>query len=138
MFARLMLSTGLVMALCTCGSSNSGGTDAPTKKDAPAQNGDAATSVITIACPATPDAEISNVTGAFVATPGGGTMATINAGQIVQFTTTSDHDATPNAGVDPGVHVGFNQAAVCKKFMTAGTFAFHCSVHQFMGTVVVN
>jgi len=138
MLARLTLSTIFLATLATCGSSDSGNTDAAAKKDSTTATPDAVTGVETIACPATPDATMSNASGAFVATPGGGSAATITVGQIVQFTTTSSHDATPNTGVDPGVHVGFNQTSECKKFTVAGTFAFHCSIHGFMGTVVVN
>jgi plastocyanin len=137
MLARLTLSTMFLAALASCGSSSNGNADAAAKKDSTVSP-DATTGVETIACPATPDATMSNASGAFVATPGGGSAATITVGQIVQFTTTSEHDATPNTGVDPGVHVPFNQTSECKKFTMAGTFAFHCSIHGFMGTVVVN
>lgn len=127
MLGRLTLST-LFVTLAACGTSAKS-PDAAATHDSPAP--DAQTSVQTVTCPATPDATVT-ITTVYVPM-----VTTITAGQIVQFVTQASHDVTPDTGQDPGVHVPFSKTE-CKKYTTAGTFSFHCSIHGFMGSVVVN
>ncbi len=66
-----------------------------------------------------------------------GSPATINMGQVVQFTTSANHDVTPNTtGSDPKLSVDFSTTK-CKMFTSTGTYGFHCSVHGFTGSVTV-
>lgn len=145
MRARMLILVGLgTLALGSCSKDNPKAVDAPAAHDAklidakplvdagPDAPPDAITAVETVACPTTPDAVVT-ISSVYVPM-----VTTITAGQIVKFTTPSFHDVTPNAGQDPGIHVGFSQAAECKKYTVAGTYSFHCSVHGFMGSVVVN
>ncbi len=66
-----------------------------------------------------------------------GSPATINMGQVVQFTTSANHNVTPNTtGSDPKLNVDFSTTK-CLMFTSTGTFGFHCSVHGFTGSVTV-
>ena len=66
-----------------------------------------------------------------------GSPATINMGQVVQFTTSANHNVTANTtGSDPKLNVDF-ATTKCFMFTSTGTFGFHCSVHGFTGSVTV-
>ena len=58
---------------------------------------------------------------------------TINAGQIVQFTMPSTHNAVSDSGA---FRADFN-ASTCFQFNVAATYAFHCEPHLFTGSIVV-
>ena len=132
------------LLLLSCSKDNAKAPDAPAAHDAkvvdakplvdagPDAPPDATTAVLTVVCPTTPDAVV--MTGADVYTP---MMTTITVGQIVKFVMPGFHNVTPNTGQDPGEHVDFGKTE-CKQFTTAGTFTFQCSLHHFMGSVVVN
>ncbi|HTR55198.1 MAG TPA: hypothetical protein VMJ10_31160 [Kofleriaceae bacterium] len=125
-------SIGLVCTLAACGSSNSQN-DAATKKD-----GASAPTVGTVDCGTfTPVATVTIVGMAYSPQP-----LTINEGQVVEFVTTSTHNVTPghfsadSTIADPGLSVDFSTTA-CKMFTFAGPYGFHCSVHGFDGTIMV-
>src|ERR1700690_366627 len=66
-----------------------------------------------------------------------GSPATINMGQVVKFTTSANHNVTPNTSAsDPKLSVDF-ATTKCMMFTSTGTFGFHCSVHGFTGSVTV-
>jgi len=126
----------LTCALAACGSSSSSSSDAAgTKTDAPASM-----TVTTVSCTGiTPAATVTiNSNGNGYNPP----TTTINQGQVVLFTTASDHDVTPghqpadSAIADPGIHVDFNMTG-CRMFTETGSYGFHCSIHGFNGTITV-
>jgi plastocyanin len=93
--------------------------------------------VMTVTCPATPDAMVtSSNSNDSSYTP---KTTTINVGQVVQFVMSSSHNVAPSpAGMtDTGLMVGFGGTA-CLMFTKAGTFDFYCTTHSFTGTVVVH
>ncbi len=102
--------------------------------DTPPPIPDALTDVETVACPATPDAIVSSTNGND--TSYSVTTTNIAVGQVVKFVMATEHNVFPNTGQDPGLHVDFG-ASLCKKFTVAGTYTFKCSIHLFMGSVVV-
>jgi plastocyanin len=60
--------------------------------------------------------------------------ATISAGQIVRFDPASGHDvASDTAGLFNVPFAGDR----CFRFEQPGTFKYHCSPHDFRGTIVV-
>jgi plastocyanin len=138
----------LALALGSCSSDNSKAADASVihdsktvdakmfdaHVDSPPPLPDALTDVETVVCPTNPDAVVTTTNGnlASYSVP----STTIAVGQTVQFVMSSFHNVFPNAGQDPGLHVGFG-ATLCKKFTVAGTYTFECSAHLFMGTVTV-
>ncbi len=107
---------------------------------------DAATDVVTIACPS---GVVPTVTVIQVGPPQNDTYAyspmvtTIAVGGIVKFETTGIHDVSPDGATactgcirDPGLDVRFNLTE-CKQFNVAAKYGFACSVHNFKGSVVV-
>ena len=119
---RLIL--GLLVA---CGGHDS----TPMKNDAAVDAGPA--TVMEVAC-ATPAATIITTDAVFAFQP---QSVTINVGQQVKFTMSSEHDVESNtSGGDAGLFVDFNTTK-CLVFTKAGTFHFHCGPHGFMGSVVV-
>lgn len=118
----------VALALVGCGSDSKATVDAPPAVDA------RPSTVVTVACPATPAATVttSDTTDAYSPM-----QTTITQGQIVQFMTSVTHNVEPDADGDPGVKVGFNTTG-CLMFTETGTFGFHCSIHLFKGSVVVN
>lgn len=126
------------LALCAaCGSDNSSKTvDAPQlPKDT-----EAADPVVTVSCTGiTPAATVT------INSAGNGYMpdtTTISQGQVVMFMTTSIHDVSPGHHIadstitDPGIHVDFNMTG-CRMFTQSGSYGFHCSIHNFDGTITV-
>lgn len=65
-------------------------------------------------------------------------MTTISAHGLVKFVMSPAHNAMPNPlkTSDPGLKVDFGQTT-CLEFDKAGTFSFYCTVHSFVGTIVV-
>ena len=133
---RLSLSSiVLALALAACGSDN--GTKAP---DAPSGDSQGASTVVSVSC--------TGITPAATVTPnssGDGYMpptTTIMQGQVVLFMTTSTHDVSPghhtpdSTITDPGIHVDFNKTE-CRMFTQTGDYGFHCSFHNFDGTITV-
>jgi plastocyanin len=68
---------------------------------------------------------------------------TITTGQVVKLsadnTGSESHDIKPslNSSTDPLLAVPAGQSK-CFKFNTAGTYNFRCSIHGFVGSIVVN
>lgn len=140
----------LVIAIAACGS------DSSTKKmDAAVHNDsklvdakpidagidappDAPSGIVRVTCPSgahlTVTIDTTSITPKYVFTPN---TQSINQNDIVEFVTTATHDVFPDTGVDPGIHVPFSQDA-CRQFTAKGTFGFHCSIHQFTGSLTVN
>src|SRR5262245_46719564 len=123
------MSRSLVISLFLVGAC--GGGDTPPSDTNPANK------VQTVACASNPPSTTIMATGTEISGSYMPSTVTISTGQVVQFVTTSLHNVAPNAGVDPGLTVGFN-ATACLKFTAAGTFGFHCGPHGFTGTVTVN
>ncbi|HET7501421.1 MAG TPA: hypothetical protein VFK02_10475 [Kofleriaceae bacterium] len=126
-------SLALVIALAACGGSSSdSSSDAAPPPDTPAP------SVMAVTCPATvpltvdaPDSELR-----FVFTPA---TPTIALGDIVKFTTHSEHDVVPDpraTQTDDGLNVDFGTIK-CLKFTRTGTFGFKCAPHGFTGAITV-
>ena len=123
-----------VLLLVACGGDDGGMVtpDAAKLIDAAPTN-----KVMTVTCPATPDATVMTTNASFSYMP---MATTIPANGVVRFVMSSDHDVAPNpiaAMTDQGLKVGFGQT-VCLKFTTAGTYGFLCTPHGFVGTVTVN
>jgi plastocyanin len=107
------------------------GSDANTP-DAPEADARPAT-VVTVTCPSTPAATVITSDSADAYSP----MDTmITQGQIVEFMTSVTHNVVPDAGGDPGLVVGFHTTG-CLMFTEPGTFGFHCEIHLFRGSVMV-
>ncbi len=92
-----------------------------------------AATVQMVTCPATPAGTITTSDAVDGYMP---TSVTINAGQVVKFTTSASHDVSPDSSSPAALHIPFNMTA-CLMFTQSGTFGFHCSVHAFQGSVVV-
>jgi plastocyanin len=60
-------------------------------------------------------------------------QSTITAGQIVRFDPAAGHDVASDTGA---FSVPFGGAS-CFRFDAPGTFKFHCTPHDFKGTIVV-
>lgn len=126
--------TRLILAalfLAACGGDDGGGmvtADAANTVDAVAAN-----KVVSVTCPATPDATVGISTGGTAYAP---MATTVPVNAIVKFVMTATHDAKPNTltTTDPGLSVGFGETK-CLKFTAAGTYGFFCSAHSFVGTV---
>jgi len=143
-----LLALALALALGSCSSDNPKAADAAVVHDSkvidakvfdahvdsPPLLPDALTDVETVVCPTTPDAIVGSTNGNFTSYTVPST--TIAVGQIVQFAMATEHNVFPNAGQDPGLHVGFG-VTLCKKFTVPGTYTLKCSAHLFMGTVTV-
>lgn len=67
------------------------------------------------------------------------TSVTITVGQVVKFENEVEHDIKPalSGNTDDALVVPEGQTR-CFRFNEAGTFGFRCSVHGFVGSVVVN
>ena len=61
------------------------------------------------------------------------TDTTIHRGGVVKFTMPADQDVTSNV---EGLVVPFNTIK-CLTFGTPGTYTFHCTPHDFVGTINV-
>jgi plastocyanin len=128
---RLILAAALLAA---CGGDDGGGSATP---DAAMPDGAVNTNkVVTVTCPATPDAMVTVTSGGGAYMP---MATTIAVNGVVKFVMTATHDAKPNTltTTDPGLSVGFGETK-CLKFTQAGTFGFYCTNHSFAGTVTVN
>ena len=86
-----------------------------------------------VTCPATPAGTImtNDLVDGYMPT-----SVTINAGQVVKFMTSASHDVSPDASSPAVLHIPFNTTA-CLMFTQSGMFGFHCSIHGFSGSVVV-
>ena len=134
-----MLRLGLVaLAVCAaCSSSSSKNPDAPPMK----MDGSGGSSAVqTVSCAGiTPAATVTAMDGVLMYMPA---TTTISQGQVVLFMTTATHDVSPGHHVadstisDPGIHVDFNMTG-CRMFTQAGDYGFHCSIHNFDGTITV-
>lgn len=133
---RLSLVALAVCAACSS-DSNTKNPDAPPMK----MDGSGGSSAVqTVSCAGiTPAATVT------INSSGTGYMpdtTTINQGQVVMFMTTSIHDVFPghvpadSTITDPGIHVDFNKTE-CRMFTQAGSYGFHCSMHNFNGTITV-
>lgn len=94
---------------------------------------DAQAFVLTVAC----GSEVGTITT--TASAYSPDTLTINQNEVVKFDMPAGtfHDVEPDAtGSDPGLVVGFSTVK-CLQFTVTGTFGFHCSVHQFTGSIVV-
>ena len=109
---------GVLALAAACGGSDS-------KSDSPGM-----ATVAKVTCPGTPAATITVNAGGTAYMPN---TATIPVNGIVRYVITAAHNVTSTT---PGLAVDFGQTQ-CMQFSAAGTFAFHCSVHGFMGTVTV-
>jgi plastocyanin len=79
---------------------------------------------------------ITAATPAFVSTSGfmyNPMNTTINRGTVVKFTMPAEHDVASSVA---GLVVPFNTIK-CLTFGTPGTYTFHCTPHQFVGTIKV-
>ena len=61
-----------------------------------------------------------------------------HVGDVVQYTTTSDHDVSSQTRVNntPVYRIGFSTTG-CLQFNTVGSYTYDCSIHGFTGTVTV-
>ncbi|HEX3761847.1 MAG TPA: hypothetical protein VHW23_24275 [Kofleriaceae bacterium] len=120
----------LILAACSSSS-------APANPDAASMGSDAAAtpSVRTVTCPPGDMPTVTTSDSVLAYSPA---MTTISAHGLVKFMTSPAHDVAPNPlrPSDPGLNVGFGQT-VCLEFDKAGTFSFYCTVHSFVGTIVV-
>jgi plastocyanin len=95
----------------------------------------AATTVVQVTCPATPDATVT--TANFQFTPN---AVTIQQNQIVRFAPESQHNVIPHPTLasDPGLRSGALGEVRCLRFTQTGTFNYRCSPHPAMtGSVTV-
>ena len=110
-----------LVALAACGGDSSHQADAPASSN----------SVVTVDCGSvTPTATVTTSGSAY------SPMTTmISQGQVVKFVMVSGsgHNVTSTT---PNLADDFSTTD-CKMFTMPGTFAFHCSVHGFMGSIVV-
>lgn len=120
----------LVVAACGGDDGGSATPDAAQMPDAGSTN-----KVVTVTCPAAPDAMVGISAGGTAYAP---MATTIAVNGVVKFVMTATHDAKPNTltTTDPGLVVGFGESK-CLKFTASGTYGFFCSVHSFAGTVTV-
>lgn len=108
-----------VLALATCDPATSIRTDASVN-----------TTVKTVDCAtATPTLTVMTAGLAYDPTP-----SMIKTGQTVMFVMAPQHNVSSTTS---GLAVDFGGTR-CLSFPTAGTYAFHCSAHSFVGTVVVS
>ncbi len=92
-------------------------------------------SVRAVTCPPGDMPTVTTSDSALMYTP---MMTTISAHGLVKFAMSPAHDVTPDAlkPTDPALMVDFGKTA-CLEFDKAGTFNFMCSVHRFVGAIVV-
>ncbi|KAB2899133.1 MAG: hypothetical protein F9K40_10605 [Kofleriaceae bacterium] len=98
---------------------------------------DAASSVMVVACPGTPDLEIGVNGGGTAYMPSTGT---ISVNEIVRFTPGDpNHDLVSGTpGSADGLFATPLGQTTCLRFTATGTFPFFCTVHSFTGTITVN
>lgn len=85
--------------------------------------------VVSVTCPAAPDAEVGTANFAF--TP---SSTTISVGEVVRFTMEGIHNVSSTGG---DFSVGFG-AVGCFRFDSAGSFPYRCTAHgQMTGTITV-
>jgi plastocyanin len=89
---------------------------------------DANQDVVSVTCPGAPAATF--VTSGFAYSP---TTATVSVGDIVEFHPGTGHDVND---ANNAFHVGLGGDA-CFQFMAADSYTFHCSIHNFEGTLNV-
>lgn len=119
-----------ILALAACGGDDGGAAiDAPAGIDAPAAT------VMAVTCPGGTLPTIMTQATSF-----NPASTTISRGQIIQFVSTATHPIGPYPGgqmTDPGIVVPEGQTK-CLMFTATGTFKFICTVHSYVGTVIVN
>ncbi len=122
---RITLVVGATLAACGGGGSSDAGKPIDVL----------GTSIAVVSCTgSSPNRTISTDDDDMTYSP---SAVTIQPGEIVKFTMSSTHNVTPNAtGSDPAIVVPFG-GTVCITFPKTGTFGFHCSAHNFQGTVTV-
>lgn len=125
----MRLTYGL-FALAACGGGGGGDDDTPM---------DTATAAVAVVTPCTGEtAMIESLSDRFEPM-----SVTISVGQIVKLVAepsgTDPHNIKPalSGTTDPLLDVGSGQSK-CFRFNTAGTFNFRCSLHGFVGSIVVN
>ena len=114
------------LVLGACGSDSAKTPDAPESDARPA-------TVMTVTCPSSPAATVITSDMADAYSP---MMTMITQGQVVEFMTSTTHNVVPDAGGDPGLVVDFHTTG-CLMFTQTGTFGFHCEIHLFRGSVMV-
>lgn len=129
------ISLVLFVALAACGGGGGGGGgggDDDVTPDAGDGGGD--NTVVEVACPATPDADVES-TGGFRFSPN---AVTIPVNGVVRFTNPAAHNIVPTPpNTDDGLRVDFN-ATTCLQFTAPGAFDYHCVPHPNMtGTITV-
>jgi plastocyanin len=131
MFGRVLLAFGLLLTLGLVACGGSAGNAPANSSPPPASAGTAGVSL------GTATVKIS-ATGQLMFDPA---MQTAHVGDIVQWTNTGsvEHtitfDAQPSLS-DPALQPGATWEV---KFITAGTYQYHCSIHTTMvGTIVVS
>lgn len=122
------------MALFACG--DDGGSGTPIDAAGSGSDAGSAAKVMTVTCPATPDATVTtvNTTDAFMPM-----NTTISVGGTVKFVMSTMHNVEPNpiaAMSDPGTRVDYGETK-CLKFSAAGTYGIYCATHSFAGTITV-
>jgi plastocyanin len=120
-----------VLALAACGDDGGDGpVDARPGIDA------RVATVVAVTCPAQPAETIRTQLSSFDKP-----SVTISRGAIVQFISTATHPIGPFNGdqsmTDPGIVVPEGQTK-CLMFTASGTFKYICTVHTYLGTIVVN
>lgn len=120
----------LFLVLAACGGGDDGGGGDDTQDPDASGGGD----VESVSCDGATIAQTFTTSG-FAYSP---TEATVAVGSIVQFMPGSGHDvASGNPGSPDGLFsVGFAGNG-CFQFNAAGTYRFHCTPHQFAGTLTV-
>jgi plastocyanin len=120
-----------VLALAACGGGGDGGGD-----DAPDPDGPVTPSVMVVTPCAGETATIESLASRFDPA-----SVTISMGQIVKISAgqvSDDHDIAPalSGTTDPALEVPGGQER-CFRFTATGTFGFRCTIHGFVGSVVV-
>lgn len=100
---------------------------------------DAMQTVLSVTCPASPDASITVAQSGSAFEP---SSVTIAQNEIVEFDMTTEdamnHNVVPltTQPSDPGLRVNYNEKK-CLQFTATGTFHFKCMPHGFEGSVTV-
>jgi plastocyanin len=125
--AKTMAALFLVLGACGGGDDGGSGDDTP---DIDA----AAASVVEVDCATATIAQTITTSG-FAYSPA---TATISVGEVVEFTPMASHDvASGNPGSPDGLFSVGLAGQGCFQFNEAGTYPFHCTPHQFAGTLTV-
>jgi len=138
MVIRRVLVAAVLVAAAACGSSNS-----PSSTASPSTTTPTTTTPTTPTTPSTPQTTTVNIavgasvltTTAFVPNP-----VTIKVGDSINWVNTDSivHTATANNGTAFSSGIIAPGASFKATFSTAGTFAYHCTIHPGMvGTVTV-